>query len=302
MPPTPVQSKRDVEALLSAAGLRPDKHLGQHFLIDGNLMRKLVASAEIAPGDCVLEVGGGTGGLTDLLADAATRVVVVEIDHDLAPLLQARFADRAHVTVLHTDVLANKSTVAPVVLDAVAQAAGLVDRSHPMGGDGVLPARILLVANLPYHVATPLIMNLLTATPRVERMCFTIQHEVADRLFAHAGSREFGPLAIAVQTTCTPQRIAKIPAQAFWPAPKVESGMVRLDRKAHAFEAGDRLARFLELVRAAFAHRRKTLRYNLSRHLDEAALARALALVDGSERAERIELAAWIGLGEGLIG
>ena len=154
-----------------------------------------------------------------------------------------------------------------------------------------------LVANLPYHVATPLIMNLLTARPRIERMCFTIQKEVADRLTAEAGSRDFGPLAIAVQTTCTITKLAKIPPQAFWPAPKVASSMLRLDRKPHPFETGDRLRRFLELIHAAFAHRRKTLRYNLSRYLDGAELAKTLESIDGNARAEHIDLEQWIELG-----
>lgn len=293
--PTPIQTKRDVESMLTAAGLRPDKHLGQHFLIDGNLMRKLVASAEIAPGDVVFEVGGGTGGLTDLLAEAATHVVVVEVDHDLAPLLRARFADRPHVHVLHADVLANKSTVAPGVLQAlsdaqdVSKAAGSIEpRAVP---------RILLVANLPYHVATPLLMNLFTATPRVERFVFTIQQEVADRLDAPCGSRDYGPLAIAVQTTCRFTRFAKLPPQAFWPPPNVASAMIRLDRQPHPFEQGEDLDRFIKLLRAAFAHRRKTVRYNLARHLAEPALNKALELIDGDERAERIELEDWVRLG-----
>jgi 16S rRNA (adenine1518-N6/adenine1519-N6)-dimethyltransferase len=281
----PVQSKRDIEAILAGAGLRPDKHLGQHFLIDGNLMRKLVASAELAPGDTVLEVGGGTGGLTDLLAPQATRLVAVEIDHDLGPLLAGRYADQPHVTVLHMDVLENKSTIAPAVLDALAKPTG----------------RCLLVANLPYHVATPLMMNLLTAAPQMQRMCFTIQQEVADRLLAQAGCRDFGPLAIAVQTTCDIRRIAQLPPQAFWPPPQVASSMIRLDRKPHPFEQGDRLSRFLELVRAAFAHRRKTVRYNLARHLNEAELSEALRKVDGAERAERIELTDWISLGDRIL-
>ncbi|HRX83800.1 MAG TPA: 16S rRNA (adenine(1518)-N(6)/adenine(1519)-N(6))-dimethyltransferase RsmA [Phycisphaerae bacterium] len=288
---TVVQSKRDIEAILASAGLRPDKHLGQHFLIDGNLMRKLLASAEIAPGDAVLEVGGGTGGLSDLLAAEAERLVVVEIDHDLAPLLQARYADQPHVSVLHMDVLANKSTIDPLVL------ATLSEEAAP----GAADRRYLLVANLPYHVATPLLMNLLTATPRFARMCFTIQLEVADRLFAQAGSRDFGPLAIVVQTACTLRRIAQLPPQAFWPPPKVASSMIRLDHQPHDFEQEGQLAAFSGLVRAAFAHRRKTVRYNLARYLNEQDLATALTIVDGQERAERIGLDTWITLGKALL-
>ncbi len=248
MAKTPVQSKKDVQAILNSAGLKPDKHFGQNFLIDGNLMRKLVEGAEIGDSDTVLEVGGGTGGLSDQLADVARRLVIVEIDHDLAPLLVDRFAERDHVTVLETDVLSKKSEIAPVVLQALKD-------NPPESG------KYLLVANLPYNVATPLLMNLLTADPQVERFCFTIQNEVGDRLLANAGCKEFGPLAIVVQTTCEITKQAKLPASAFWPAPKIESAMIRMDRKSHPFEQGDALPAFIALVRAAFAHRRKTLRF-----------------------------------------
>lgn len=285
---TPVQTKHDVQAILNAAGLRPDKRFGQNFLIDGNLMRKLVASAGIAAHDSVLEVGGGTGGLSDVLAAAAHHLLVVEIDHRLVPLLRERFRDAAHVTVLETDVLDRKHAIAPAVAAALAAAA-------PVSGGAYK-----LVANLPYSVATPLLMNLLTAVPRIDRFCFTIQKEVADRITARPHTKDYGPLAIAVQTTCAIQRLAKLPPQAFWPAPKVESTMLRLDRKAHPFEAGDALTRFIELLHAAFAHRRKTLRYNLGKHLDESSIAAAGEVVDLSERAEALDLETWIALGQTL--
>lgn len=297
MTQTPVQTKQDIAAIMEAAGLRPDRTLGQHFLIDGNLMRKLVASAELTASDIVLEVGGGTGGLSDQLATRAGRLVIVEIDHDLAPLLTERFDGFPNVTVIHGDALKNKHTIAPEVMEACRVGTAYQPESETPHA----PSPYKLVANLPYHIATPLIMNLLTASPRFDRMCFTIQKEVADRLVAQAGSRDFGPLAIVVQTTCEIAKVARLPAQAFWPAPKVESSMLRLDRKPHPFEQGDQLQRFLDLVHAAFAHRRKTLRFNLSRHLDEAAMQKVLSTVSGDERAERVELEKWIELGRNLL-
>lgn len=280
-----VQTKREVEATLAAAGLRPDRRLGQHFLIDGNLMRKLAEHAEIDPGDTVLEVGGGTGGLTDILQSRAGRVIVVEVSRSLAPILTDRYADASNVQVLHCDVLAGKHHLASQVISA------LVAAAPPSG-------RYLLVANLPYHVATPLIMNLLATEPRIDRFCFTIQKEVADRLTAQAPSREFGPLAIACQTVCSVQKIATIPPPAFWPAPKVSSSMMRMDRRRHAFEAPGCLQGFIDLLHAAFAHRRKTLRYNLSRFLADELLAAAAAEADLSQRAEQIPLDDWIILGK----
>jgi len=288
MKPSHVQTKREIQALLAAADRRPDKRRGQNFLIDGNLMRKLVEEAQIGPGDTVLEVGGGTGGLTDLLAQVAGRVVVVEVDGALASVLANRFAACEQVTLLHCDVLTNKSTIASAVLEALEQ------HVPPEGG------KRLLVANLPYSIATPLIMNLLVARPRVDRLCFTVQKEVAQRLLGRSGGKDFGPLSIAAQTVCTVRRLAWLPASAFWPAPQVESAMLRLDRREHPFERGDTLRCFLDVVHAAFAHRRKTLRFNLERHLADDALAQAAGIVDLAKRAEAVELCSWIELGRRL--
>ncbi len=286
---SPIQTKRDVRAILASAGLKPDKSFGQNFLIDGNYMRKLVDAAQMDYADTVLEVGGGTGGLSDQLADRVGRLIIVEIDHDLAPLLVKRFANRSNVIVLEADVLAKKSLIAPIVLKTLHE-------NLPQDG------RCLLVANLPYNVATPLLINFLTARPFISRFCFTIQREVADRLQARAGGKDFGPLAIVVQTTCDIQRLARIPASAFWPQPKVESAMIRLDRKRHhPFEAADSLAEFIALVRAAFTHRRKTLGYNLSRYLNDCDLSTAADQLDLTKRAEVIDIEAWISLGKTLI-
>jgi 16S rRNA (adenine1518-N6/adenine1519-N6)-dimethyltransferase len=278
-----VQTKREIQEMLAAAGVRPDKRFGQHFLVDGNLMRKMVETAEIGAGDTILEVGGGTGGLTDLLAPVAHRVVVVEIHRELAVLLATRFADAGNVRVIAGDVLSSKHTVSSAVSEALAVDAPPV-------------RRVLLVANLPYNVATPLIMNLLVDHPLVDRLCFTIQREVADRLTG----KDFGPLAILVQTLCHVRRIAVLPASAFWPPPSVESSMLRLDRRPHPFANDDALRAFVELVKAAFAHRRKTLRFNLGRHLSAELLDRAASTVDLGRRAEAIALDQWIRLGREL--
>ncbi len=284
-----VQTKHEIESILQAAGLRPRRRLGQHFLIDGNLMRKLVNSAAIDRSDTVLEVGGGTGSLSEQIAPHAGHLVVVEIDKRLAPILEERLADYSNVAVLHTDVLDNKSTIEAGVLDHL--------RSHPPDG-----GRYKLVANLPYNVATPLLMNLLFAEPRLDTMCFTIQKEVADRLTAQAGTADFGAVSIAIQTVCRTERIAPVPTTAFWPPPKVESAMIRLTRKPHAFEQARRLRAFFDLVKLAFAHRRKTLRYNFSRSLSDDQLTRAARIVDLGRRAESVPLDEWIQLGTAVVG
>src|SRR5207244_2312773 len=156
---------------------------GQHFLIDRNLMRILVASAEIAPADCVIEVGAGAGSLTGLLAAAAAHVVAVEIDPRLVPIALAELAGRENVTLVAGDALADKSTLSAALVDAVSRA-----RRGASGG-------LMLVANLPYDIATPLVIDLLLSDLPMTRLCFTVQSEVADRFLAAVGSRDYGPIS-----------------------------------------------------------------------------------------------------------
>lgn len=281
-----VQTKHEIQGILESLDLRPLKRFGQNFLIDGNLMRKLVDAGDVTDRDFVLEVGGGTGGLSDLLSARAGRLIVVEVVAQLAEFLTDRFADRDNVTVINDDVLAGKSHLSPKLIEALA-AAPKVD------------GRWMLVANLPYQVATPLIMNLLTCGSRFERFCFSIQQEVADRLLSPVGVKDYGPVSIAMQTVFAIKRIARLPAEAFWPAPKVSSAMIRMDRKAHPFEQGDALARFIDLLHAAFSHRRKTLRYNLPRAVDESVLASSS--LDLSMRAQQVDVESWIEFGRRVL-
>jgi len=281
-----VQTKHEIQAILESLDLRPMKRFGQNFLIDGNLMRKLVDAADVTERDCVLEVGGGTGGLSDLLAARAGRLIVVEVVRELAEFLTDRFADRPNVTVINDDVLAGKSHLSPKLVEALTAAPNNA-------------GRWMLVANLPYQVATPLIMNLLTCGSRFERFCFSIQQEMADRLLSPVGVKDYGPVSIAVQTVCEIKRVARLPAEAFWPAPKVCSAMIRMDRKAHPFEQGDALVRFIDLLHTAFSHRRKTLRYNLSRVLDDSVLASST--LDLSMRAQQVSTETWIAFGRHVL-
>jgi 16S rRNA (adenine1518-N6/adenine1519-N6)-dimethyltransferase len=132
-------------------------------------------------------------------------------------------------------------------------------------------------------------------------MCFTIQRELGERMLAVAGHRDFGPLAIAMQTACTIVRIARLSGSVFWPPPNVESVMLQMTRRPHPFQPPTQLTRFLNLVHAAFAHRRKTLRYNLARVLSEPQLSAAAGIVDLAARAESIPLATWHALGTALL-
>jgi len=267
-----------IQQTLAEHGLAPNRRLGQNFLIDRNLMQKLVDSAEIKAKDTVLEVGGGTGGLTDQLAVRAGHLVVAEADAGLARLLADRYQERANVDIIHTDILKGKHEIAPAVIEKICETEG--DRGF------------LLVANLPYNIASPLLMNLLMLTPRVKRMCFTIQREVADRITARAGSKDVGPLSIALQLACDIEVVAHLPPSVFWPPPKIDSSMLRLDIKPDAIVPSERFEQFVTLVRTAFAHRRKTLRSNLS-SLPERTLEIVQERIDLSQRAEQIPLATW---------
>ncbi len=280
--PVHVQTKTEIRATLAALGIRPRRRLGQNFLIDGNLMRRLADAAEIGPNDVVLEVGPGTGGLTDLLVGRAHQVIAVEIDRALAAHLRDRFAEQANFTLIERDVLANKNRLAPDVVEAVNRAA--------------VCRRVLLVANLPYGVASPLLLNLLHELPVVRRYCFAVQRDVADKMVAAPGCKAYGPLSIVLQAATEVRRIAQVPATAFWPQPKVESTMLRLDRVAQHLSGPTEVAAFATLVRNGFAHRRKTLRYNLVRCLDEGALADAAESTNLSRRPEQLTVDEWLEL------
>lgn len=285
------QGRRAIQAALAAAGLRPLKRYGQNFLIDDNLMRKLVAAAGITARDVVLEVGAGTGALTDYLLLQAGRVVVVEIDRGLHALCAQRFAGRERITLLHRDVLERKSVVAGEVLDVIAAWHRRLD------------GRIMLVANLPYQVATPLIVNLLTGPLFVSPLCFTVQAEVAERMTAAPGGKTYGPLSVIVQALATCQRVARLPPEVFWPEPKVSSMMLRLDRREAGALDPTVTAKLVALVHGCFNHRRKTLKFSLQRMLGEETFAalRDAGAWDVSARPERLSVDAYIAMARFVI-
>ena len=209
-----------------------NKRLGQHFLIDQNIVRKIVAAAELAPDDTVLEIGPGRGILTDALSRAARRVVAIEIDAELCALLQARQTDWKNVELICADAL-----------------------SHPFG---TLPAGVV-VANLPYYISTPLLFKFLEHRRRFPRLVLMLQNEVADRLVAKAGDDEYGVLSVLMQYAADVQKVFKVSAHCFRPRPNVGSAVVVLRPRPEALLSPHEEAGFTALVKAAFAHRRKTL-------------------------------------------
>jgi len=275
------QTLSEIRDLLASTGLRPQKKLGQNFLIDGNLMTKIVEAAGLESADVVLEIGAGTGSLTEMLLERAHRVVAVELDRGLAELLTARLAGCDNLTLLHEDVLQSKSQIAPVVLDALREAAG----GRPA----------LLVANLPYHIASPILIDLLLCDVPFKRFCFSVQREVADRITARPSTKDYGPISILLQLCGTVHKITHLPPQAFWPAPKVESTALRIDIDLSRFPDKTLLRQFSDLLRLAFSHRRKTLNYNLKQQYEPAHFGPACAAtgIDPAIRAEALSPEQW---------
>lgn len=216
-------------------------------------MEKLVGCARIEPHDVVLEVGPGTGGLTELLITQAGHVISVEIDRGLYHLCRDRLLsddDQTALTLLHTDILEKKSQICRQALNLLAE--------HQKR----LKGRILLVANLPYQVATPLLVELIMGDLPVSPLCFTVQAEVADRIQAAPGNKDYGPISVLIQARCHIKRIARLGPEVFWPRPRVDSAMLRIDLHEDTWNTVYRDT-FKRVVRVGFAHRRKTLRANL---------------------------------------
>ncbi|MCW5756907.1 MAG: ribosomal RNA small subunit methyltransferase A [Phycisphaeraceae bacterium] len=209
-----MQTLAQIKDLLESRGLRPKRSLGQNFLTDHNLILKLVRACGVGAHSRVLEVGPGTGTLTEALLETGARVLSVELDDALAGLLEERLGERDNFTLLHGDCLRGKRSLHPGIIEWI--------------GD----APFLLVANLPYGCATPLLSTLLMHHPRCTVMGVTIQKELGDRLLAPAGTRDYGPLSVIAQATCEVERLAHLPPACFWPRPQVDSSMLVLRRRA----------------------------------------------------------------------
>jgi 16S rRNA (adenine1518-N6/adenine1519-N6)-dimethyltransferase len=272
------QTKSQIQQMLTAADAAPRHRFGQNFMIDGNLVRAVAAAGRVQPGDTVIEVGPGTGTLTDeLLASPAGRVVAVEIDHGLARLLRERFAGNGRFHLIEGDALAGKHELNPELLAVLAASP---DRS---------PAPCRLVANLPYNIASPLVIELLRAG--VDTLAFTVQKEVADRLKS-TGGEGYGPLSVMANLLAEVEVLRTLPPQAFWPAPKIDSALVRMTRRNPLGEPlAERSAAVGRFVAGLFSARRKTLRKAMEvAGIAPAAAAAALANtgVDPTARPETL--------------
>jgi 16S rRNA (adenine1518-N6/adenine1519-N6)-dimethyltransferase len=266
----------ELRGIADRLGLRPTKRLGQNFVHDANTVRRIVASADLAADDLVLEVGPGLGSLTLALLDAAGAVLAVEVDPVLAGALPTTVAHRAPartgaLRVLHADALRVRR-------------AELVEAA-----DGREPTA--LVANLPYNVAVPVLLHLLAELPSMRRGLVMVQAEVADRLAAASGSRSYGVPSVKLAWFAEARRAGQVPRAVFWPVPNVDSSLVSLTvRPAPSSVPREQV---FALVDAAFAQRRKTLRAALAGWAGSAATAERLlraAGVDPGLRAEQLTI------------
>ena len=242
-----MQTLAEIKQLLEDAGLSPRKALGQNFLIDQNLLTRLVHESGVGPGDVVLEVGPGTGTLTEALLDAGCEVIACELDRGLATLLRERLVPRG-LTLIEGDCLEKKRRVSSAVLDAL----------------GARP--FSLVSNLPYGAATPLMASLMLHHPNCRSMSVTVQKEVAERMVAVPATRAFGPLAVIASLWGEARRIALLPPECFWPRPQVQSAMIGL-RAAPSGPAWRDVGALESVLDALFTARRKQLGKVLGRDL-----------------------------------
>jgi 16S rRNA (adenine1518-N6/adenine1519-N6)-dimethyltransferase len=280
-----MQTVTEIRQLLRQAGLRPNQDLGQCFLIDQNHLAKVVDLAEISADRQVLEVGPGTGTLTEELLDRARRVLAAEIDRGLCALLTDRLGPRENFELFCGDVLAGKKRLNP----------SLAERLGPDCDQ---------VSNLPYNIATPLVLTCLrrtwlariaqTGAVGFDRQTFTVQREQAERFTASPGSKVYGPAGVWIQLTCRVQQGPLVPPTAFWPRPRIESRILRLDfqpDRAGRIEQADALDRVLGIL---FAQRRKQVG-KLARQAGKSGAAPGLADaiadagIDPTFRAEQLD-------------
>lgn len=284
---TDVASLARTKDVLGRYGITAKKSLGQNFLVDLNILGNIVSAAELDESKGALEIGPGLGALTQQLAKRAGRVVAVELDQRMLPVLDETLSAYGNASVVHGDIL-------KVDLEELFQ-------RYFAGMKGVS-----VVANLPYYVTTPIVMRLLEEHIPLENIVVMIQKEVANRMAAKPGSKDYGSLSIAVQYYCEPQVVAIVPRTVFIPQPNVDSAVIRLRvRKTPPVRVSDEKLYF-QVVQASFAQRRKTIFNNLltrffdkeTRHLLEQALEKAG--IEPVRRGETLSLEEFARLTEAL--
>ena len=262
---------KSISQLLKQYGLKPQKGLGQNFLSDPGSLNKIIQSAEITPEDTVLEIGPGLGSLTALLAESAKRVIAVELDRNLVYALEDILSPHPNVELIQGDIL-------EVNLNEMFTKPGYI-----------------VAANIPYYITSALLRQLLEARYAPSRVVLTVQKEVAQRICAKAGKLSL--LALSVQVYGEPNITNQIPAGAFFPAPKVDSAVVRIEIYPEPRIPREQLGTFFALIKAGFGQKRKTLKNALSAgrgwEKQKTAMLLSAAKIDPMRRAQTLSLAEW---------
>jgi len=243
-----MQTKQQIRQLLAAQNIKPKKTLGQHFLIDLNLMKKLVDSAKIQKNDIILEPGCGTGSLTQELAKKAGCVLAVEMDKNLAKIAAEMLKTSKNTEIINADILKNKNNVNPEIIEKIKSA------------QKKCPGRLLLVSNLPYNIASPLMLNLVTGTAAADKMYVTVQEEIADKMTTKPNNKNYGTLSIILAATGSVKKLRTLKPSVFWPAPKVNSAMISFTRSKSKIKKIKDISLLAEVVALFMQHRRKTVK------------------------------------------
>lgn len=259
-------------------GFKLSKSLGQNFLTDKNIIDRIIEGAGIGPEDLVIEIGPGIGVITSEAAETAKKVIAVEIDKNLIPILKETLADRDNVEIVNQDIL--KTDVNKLTEDC-------------SKGEGDFSG-VKIIGNLPYYITTPIIMKLLEDGVKADSITIMMQKEVADRIKAAPGTKAYGALSVAVQYYCTVEAVVNVPKDVFVPQPKVDSTVLKLEiREEKPVELKDREV-FFSCVKAGFGQRRKTLLNSLMgvKNITKEAVRESLeaAGIDPSRRAETLDL------------
>jgi 16S rRNA (adenine1518-N6/adenine1519-N6)-dimethyltransferase len=274
----------DAKALLRQFNLRPRKSLGQNFLIDEAALAQIVRLAEVNADDTILEIGPGLGSLTRHLAQVAQRVIAVEIDRQLIPLLRSVLVDQPNVEIVQGDIL----EIDPVAL------------LQPAGHHPSQPSHYKVVANIPYYITSAIIRHLLEAVVQPESLVLTVQLEVAQRIVAQPDDMNL--LAVSVQFYGRPQIVARIKAASFYPRPNVDSAVVRIDLSNSPQVAVHNVETFFAMAKAGFSQKRKqihnSLAGGLARPREEIDQLLGEAQIDPKRRAETLTLDEWARLAD----
>ncbi len=272
--PTSFFKPSDTRKILARYGIRPAKKLGQNFLVDSMSLSRIADSADIHPDNTVVEIGAGLGALTRELSVRSKEVIAVEYDLHLVPVLEWSTGDLENVVILYGDIL-------EMDIGALAKSESY-----------------LVVANIPYNITSRLIRRIMEASVPAQRVVLTIQFEVAERIIAEPGSMNL--LALSVQVYGSPDIIARVPAESFYPKPRVDSAITRIDAHPTPRVEKDQLPRFFQVAKAGFSQRRKQLKNALSGSLGIKAEDVRVWLEDAqikpSARAQELDIEDWIRL------